>query len=203
MIARVVSIVLASSLLAGGAEAGHGLSASFASIEWLPDAGSTPGGPLYYWDTWTEDRYLAAASHPRKKLDLALEIAREKLAELEAMVAAEDEEAANVALERYRAVIGGARDAFHRSPKELAPLLCQALLEHQYILSVDYETLPPAERDLLIATVEFADAVYVQAEPELAREDREPFTFKRNEVRWSVKNGMGAISSSERSETLR
>ena len=176
------------------AAAGHGLSASFASIEWLPEPGRTPDGPLYYWDAWAEERYLKAATQPRKKLDLALSIAREKLAELEAMIAEEDEEAATVALEHYRVVMGSARDAFHRAPKELAPLLCQGLLEHQYILSVDYETMPPAERDLMIAAVEFADALYRQAESELPSGDREAFTFKQNEVRWSVKNGMGERS---------
>lgn len=179
------------------AHAGHGLSASFASIEWLPDPGRTPDGPLYYWDTWAEDRYLKATTQPSKKLALGLDIAREKLAELEAMVADEDEVAASVALERYRVAVGAARDAFHRAPKELAPLLCQALLEHQYILSVDYETMPAATRALMIATVAFADAVYRQAEPELTRGDREAFTFKQNEVRWSVKNGMGEASPSD------
>ncbi|MBI2963576.1 MAG: hypothetical protein HYY35_07460, partial [Deltaproteobacteria bacterium] len=182
------------------APAGHGLATSFAAIEWLPQPGTTPDGALYFLDTWGEERELAAAGSRRAALDVSLRIAREKLAELEAMVQAANAPAARVATERYRALVGRALAAVQDAPapraepredaKALARSLCQALLEHQYILSVDYETLPRGDRGLLVGVVAQADAAYRAAAPRLSQRDREPFFFKEGEVRWSVRAGM-------------
>lgn len=182
------------------AAAGHGMAMSFAAIDWLPEPGRTPDEIFYFLDTWREERELKAASSRRETLDVSLRIARLKLAELEAMVQARSARAAGVAAERYGALLGRVLATLHdaRSPhsewgeetKDLARSLCQALLEHQYILSVDYETLPRENRGLLVGIVAEADAVYREAAPHLLQKDRDPFLFKENEVRWSVRAGM-------------
>jgi len=169
---------------------------SFASIEWLPEPGRTPDQFLYFLDGWNEARELDATRSPRETLDVSLRIAREKLAELEAMVRAGNGAAAKTAAERYRALVSRAEAAAAAGQsadgvaESLARILCQALLEHQYILSVDYETLPPASRAILVDVTTAADAAYENAAPRLARKDRDPFQFKENEVRWSVRAGM-------------
>lgn len=180
--------------LAGRAVAGHGMSASFASIEWLPDPGRTPDDLLYPLDAWAERGELAAATTPRETLAVALRIAREKLAELEAMVAKRDAEAAAVARDHYTAALDEAAAAIARAEGADVPGLardfCQALLEHQYILSVDYETMPPDARAVLVDVVEEAERVYGDVAPRLARADRDAFFFKEGEVRWSVRAGI-------------
>jgi hypothetical protein len=179
------------------------VSASFASIEWLPDPGRTPDELLYALDGWAERRELAAATTSRETLGVALRIAREKLAELEAMVAKEDASAAAVARDRYASAIAEAGTAVTRGEdREVAALardLCQALLEHQYILSVDYETMPSAARAILADVVADAERAYREVAPRLGRADRDAFFFKEGEVRWSVRAGIRDDDSLERS----
>lgn len=186
---------LAALLPAAPAAAGHGMSSSFATIEWLPEPGRTPDQLLYFLDGWSEARELDAARSPRDTVTAALRIAREKLAELEAMARAGNGAAARIAADRYHTLIARAEAAAGAATaseaQALARILCQALLEHQYILSVDYETLPEAQRAILVEVTGSADAAYRAAAARLGREDREPFRFKENEVRWSVRAGMG------------
>ncbi len=200
--AGALATTLALALLsrAEPAAAGHGMVTSFATIDWLPEPGRTPDEILYFLDTWDEERRLEAASGPMETLDVCLQTAREKLAEMEAMVRARNVGAARIAADRYRArveralaVLGKPRSpqaAPGEEAKALARALCQALLEHQYILSVDYETLPHGSRRLLVEIVALADAAYRRAASHLSQEDGEAFLFKQNEVRWSVRTGM-------------
>jgi Domain of unknown function (DUF5667) len=197
--ALATTLALAFLSQAEPAAAGHGMVTSFAAIEWLPEPGRTPDEIFYFLDTWGEERELEAAAGPRELLDVSLRIAREKLAELEAMVRDRNVPAARVAAGRYRALVERALAALrdggspHPGPgeegKALAHPLCQALLEHQYILSVDYEALPRESRRLLAGIIAAADAAYQEAAPYLSRKDRDPFLFKQNEVRWSVRAG--------------
>ena len=184
---------------AAPAAAGHGMVTSFAAIEWLPEPGRTPDESFYFLDGWKEARELAAARTSKETVDVSLRIAREKLAELEAMVRARNGAAAEIAAGRYRALVADALGALRpeagappeeSETAELARSLCQALLEHRYILSVDYETLPEESRGVLIGAVEEADVAYRTAATHLARKDQDPFSFKENEVRWSVRAGM-------------
>ena len=197
-LARALALALLS--YAEPAAAGHGMVMSFATIEWLPEPGRTPDEIFYFLDTWGEERELAAANGRREALDVSLRIAREKLAELEAMVRAQNVPAAQIAADRYRALVeralvalrdeGSSRPGPAEETKALARSLCQALLEHQYILSVDYETIPHESRRLLAGAVAEAEAAYREAAPGLSQKDRDPFLFKQNEVRWSVRAGM-------------
>ena len=199
-VALALGLVVAA---AGPSIAGHGMSAAFASIEWLPDPGRTPDELLYALDGWAERRELAAATTSRETLGAALRIAREKLAELEAMVAKGDASAAAVARDRYASAIAEAGTAVSRGEeKEVAALardLCQALLEHQYILSVDYETLPAGTRAIVADVVADAERAYREVAPLLVRADRDAFFFKEGEVRWSVRAGIRDDGGLERS----
>jgi hypothetical protein len=191
--------LLAGIVRAAPTAAGHGMVTSFASIEWLPEPGRTPDEAFYFLDGWKESRELAAARTSQEKADVSLRIAREKLAEIEAMVRAGNDPAAEIAAGRYRALVADALSALRSGADapteqsetaELARSLCQALLEHRYILSVDYETLPPERRGILVGVAEEADAAYRTAAPHLARKDRDPLSFKESEVRWSVRAAM-------------
>jgi hypothetical protein len=197
--ASVAVLVIAVVLQPGPAAAGHGMATSFAAIEWLPEPGRTPDEALYFLDGWKETRELGAARTAKDTVDVSLRIAREKLAELEAMVRARKGAAAEVAAARYRALVAGALKALpaeagaptaESETAALARSLCQALLEHRYILSVDYETLPEESRGVLVGIADDADAAYRTAASHLARKDRDPFSFKENEVRWSLRAGM-------------
>src|SRR6266545_7938750 len=82
--------------------AGHGFMSAFGNIEWLPEPGRTPDSPWYRLDAWQEEGKLLLARDPEAKARLCLTFAREKLAELEAMVKAENASTAEIAAGRYR-----------------------------------------------------------------------------------------------------
>src|SRR5215218_2707943 len=89
--------------------AGHGFASSFTNIEWLPEPGRTPDSALYRLDTTQEEGKLFLAQTDEAKIRLCLTFAREKLAELEAMIKAEKAEAAKIAAERYRLYVDRAQ----------------------------------------------------------------------------------------------
>ena len=104
-----------------------------------------PIAPCIGLDAVREEGKLLLAQTDEAKVRLCLTFAREKLAELEAMVKAEKAEAAKVAAERYRLYVDRAQQLTVESTKDkeaLADIMANALLEHQYILSVIYEELP-------------------------------------------------------------
>jgi hypothetical protein len=181
--------------------AGHGFSTTFANIEWLPEPGRTPDSFLYFLDEWRERQELSAATTSEERVKIALAFAREKLAEVEAMVGDKNEQAAKTAAEQYRVYVDralievtnysdGAREE-KKKPAEgpaerLAELFCQAILEHQYILSVIYQDLPQEARTLLPEVVKEGQAAYKGAVQLLSPKKRGAFFWKEDEVRWAV-----------------
>ena len=68
----------------------------------------------------------------------------------------------------------------------LAELFCQAILEHQYILSVIYQDLPQEARTLLPEVVKEGQAAYKKAVQLLPPKKQGAFFWKEDEVRWAV-----------------
>jgi hypothetical protein len=180
--------------------AGHGFTTTFANIEWLPEPGRTPDSFLYFLDEWREGRELSAAATSEERVKIALAFAREKLAEVEAMVGGKKELAAKTAAEQYRIYVDRAlmevtnqsnRAGEEGRPAErlaegLAEIFCQAVLEHQYILSVIYQDLPRETRTLLPEVVKESQAAYKKALEFLSAKKQGAFFWKEDEVRWTV-----------------
>jgi hypothetical protein len=178
--------------------AGHGFMTAFANIEWLPDPGRTPDSAWYRLDAWQEEAKLLLARTPEAKVRLCLAFAREKLAELEAMVKAENAPAAETAAERYRlyvdrawqivqSAIDGAQTA---DTAPLAEVMATALLEHQYILSVIYEELPAHARAVVLRVIAAAQERYQPIVQLLPPKKKGALFFKEEEVRWSIQMAM-------------
>jgi len=166
---------------------------AFANIEWLPEPGRTPDSFWYFLDGWREERELSTAATTEERVKKALAFAREKLAEVEAMVKDKKEQAVKTAAERYRIYVDRAlmeaRDSSNstREGKErLAEAFCQAVLEHQYILSTIYEDLPQETRTLLPEVVKKSQAAYKEAWQLLPPKRQGAFFWKEDEVRWAV-----------------
>ncbi len=175
--------------------AGHGFMTAFATIEWLPEPGRTPDSPWYRVDVWQEEGQLFLANSPAETISLCLVFSREKLAEVEAMVRAENATAAEVAASRYRAYIARARAMLPDIPGDAGqPVedLATALLEHQYILAVLYRELPPGTRAVVVRLIEAADAQYQTVSDKLGRKQKGSFFFREEEVRWSVQMALRA-----------
>ena len=177
--------------------AGHGFTTAFANIEWLPEPGRTPDSFWYFLDGWREERELSAAAIPEEKVKRALAFAREKLAEVEAMVKDKEGQAAKTAAERYRTYVDralmevrGRSDGAREEKERLAGVFCQAVLEHQYILSVIYEDLPQETRTLLPEVVEKSQAAYKEALQLLPPQKQGAFFWREDEVRWAVQAWM-------------
>jgi len=120
---------------------------------------------------------------------LYLTFTREKLAEVEAMVKAENSAAAATAAERYTAYLDRAEEVVKNDTGEtevLAEMLASALLEHQYILSVIYAELPVSTRSVVRQTITTAHERYQAVAKLLSPKKKGAFFFKEEEVRWSV-----------------
>lgn len=176
-------------LLSSIALAGHGFSSAFGNIEWLPDPGRTPDSIWYRWDAVREEGALLLARAPAEKVRLCLSFAREKLAELEAMVKAENAAAAAIAAERYRAYLDRAKHLLNDTSDEKETLneqIAIALLEHQYILSVIYPELPVSSRMIVTQVATAAQKQYQDTAMLLPAKKKGALFFKEEEVRWSM-----------------
>ena len=169
--------------------AGHGFMTTFGNIEWLPEPGRTPDNRWYRADGWEEEGKLWLARSSEAKVLLCLSYTREKLAELEAMVKSENPQAARTAWNHYREYSDRARHiiAQEETAKEsLAELLANALLEHQYILSVDYPDLPVSTRAIVLKVAAEAGERYQEVIKLLPAKKKGALFFKEEEVRWSL-----------------
>jgi hypothetical protein len=171
--------------------AGHGFMTAFGNIEWLPDPGPTPDNAWYRLDGWEEEGRLLLARTSEAKIGLCLAYAREKLAELEAMVKTENVAAAKTAANHYRLYVERAlrittEEKETASKELLADVIANALLEHQYILSVLYEELPASTRAVVPQVIATAHERYQTITKLLPPKKKGALFFKEEEVRWSV-----------------
>lgn len=199
-------------LMAAAAWAGHGFMSSFGNIEWLPEPGETPDSAWYAFDGWEEEGQLWRAGDAASQTPLYLSFAREKLAEVEAMVEAENAVAAQVAADRYQDYMARAGrllaglDPDAPDTQELAATAATALLEHQYILAIIYEELPAGSRGVVPLLLKTAQSQYADLSRVLSRKTKGSLFFKEEEVRWNVQmvlraeeeGGPGAPSETER-----
>ena len=180
--------------------AGHGFASSFSNIEWLPEPGRTPDSALYPLDAAQEEGQLLLARTDEASIRLCLTFAREKLAELEAMVKAEKAKAAKIAMERYRLYVDRAQQLTSESTSDkesLADLMANALLEHQYMLSVIYEELPASTRAAVLQVITAAQEKYQVVTKLLSPKKKGALFFKEEEVRWSVQMATRTEESSQ------
>ena len=188
--------LLALTLWSATVTAGHGLLNSFGDLEWLPAPGRTPDQWQYALDTWRERGELLLADTASAQLALCLGFMRDKLADVEAMVAKDRRDAATIAIERYRDYLERARvavdSAAEGGDKALLENLARHLLEHQYMLSVDYPDLPVAPRALVASLIDEIALRYRELRAMMPRSQAEALFFKEEEVRWSWEMGKRA-----------
>lgn len=192
-------------LIAERAFAGHGFVTAFGNIEWLPEPGRTPDSVFYKLDALREEGKLLFARDSEAKLQLCLTFAREKLAELEAMVKANNNEAAQTAAEWHQTYLKRAKalldEQTDQSKKEaFAESAANALLEQQYILSVDYPDLPAQSRQLVLQIATDIGKQYLDIVKLLPAKKKGALFFKEEEVRWSLQ--MAERADEEGEETL-
>ncbi len=170
---------------------GHGFMNSFADVEWLPPPGLTPRDTLYVFDTLGERVMLALARFRGDPLAQSFRYGKEKLAEASAMIKLRDDTAADRALAHHIDYLAYA-DAVVRAtatPDAPAPryAFINNVLEHVYILSVDYMDMPLGVRaDVLEAWFDRSMAYFAAHREVLSAPDREALFFKEEEIRWSL-----------------
>ena len=168
--------------------AGHGLLNAFAGIAWLPPAGTTPDSPWYAADRLQERSALALADAAARP-DLLDAIAREKLAEAEAMLEAGKTEAAAIALARWQAL---AQTRLAEAAPAQQRQAVNALLEQQYIALTDYLDLPRAHRLPLLTAARAVASACTGLLAQLPRREREGLFFRAEEVRWALEMAAAA-----------
>jgi hypothetical protein len=162
-------------VLARPAGAGHGFMNSFADVEWLPDPGCTPDRYCYVFDTFAERCGVFFA----------------RLAETSAMLKANDPAAATVALERYLALAATGEAALDDADSAQIPDARQrymlAVLEHVYIMSVDYVDLPlDVRRTVLVPFFDGAMEHFASVRAALGETEQKALFFREEEIRWSL-----------------
>ena len=181
---------IACMLVTANGLAGHGLMNSFGGIDWLPDPGATPNQFVYRIDLMDEGVALRLARSRDEELALYLGFAREKLAEASAMIKGGDATSATVAIDVYRDYIERAAATIGDDPADAAPD-CQhrfitALLEHIYIMSLEYLDMPleirAAVSPVFTSTMDHYDAQSAK----LSKREKDALFFKEEEVRWSL-----------------
>lgn len=182
--------------------AGHGFMSAFGNIEWLPEPGRTPDSVWYRLDAVQEEGQLFLASDSAGKVQLCLSFAREKLAELEAMIKGENAQAAQIAAAQYHAYLIRAKTLIEEQSDQarkeaLAENLANALLEHCYILSVDYPELPAATRAQILKVAAEASEQYQEIVSLLSPKKKGALFFKEEEVRWSLQMAERADEADE------
>lgn len=170
--------------------AGHGLLNAFAGIAWLPPAGTTPDSPWYAADRLQERSALALADAATRP-SLLDAIAREKLAEAEAMLRVGKVDAAATALAIWQAL---AQDliATAAAAPALRMQVLNRLLEQQYIATTDYLDLPRTHRAPLLSATQAVAAASAALAAELTRREREGLFFRSEEARWSLEMAAAA-----------
>jgi hypothetical protein len=185
-VAALVSCMLAVT----ASHAGHGLMNSFADVEWLPEAGYTPNQLIYALDQIGESAELRLADSADEKISLYLEFAREKLAEISAMIKAHDADAASRAMRRYREYIESASAIVANENASRANAnrhrFINALLEHVYIMSVDYLDMPLGIRTGLAPLFAAVMRHFEVQSGQLPKGEKDALFFKEEEIRWSL-----------------
>jgi hypothetical protein len=194
--------ILSTLLITERVFAGHGFVTAFGNIEWLPEPGRTPDSAFYKLDALQEEGKLLFARDPEAKLRLCLTFAREKLAELEAMVKANNNEAARTAAEWHQTYLKRAKALLNeqtdQSKKEVfVESAANALLEQQYILSVDYPDLPAQSRQMVLQVATDIGKQYQDVVKLLPAKKKGALFFKEEEVRWSLQMAERADEESE------
>ncbi len=197
-----IIILWLSLLTALPAFAGHGFMSAFGNIEWLPDPGRTPDSAWYTLDAIEEEGKLLVTRDPATKLQLYLSFAKKKLAELEAMVKIEQQQAAQTAADRYQTYLKRVKELLDSQNEQaqqetLAESAATALLEHQYILATIYPDLPPKSRQILLQTATVAGAQYQEVIKLLPAKKKGALFFKEEEVRWSLQMAARADEESQ------
>ena len=104
--------------------------------------------------------------------------------------------AENIAVSAARALTGlaiGGAIGFFLGLLTGASKLAQALLEHRFIISVEYPDLPPDARAPLENWMNDTDARYTALRATLPKSTAEAFFFKEEEVRWSWEMARRAV----------
>ena len=173
---------------------------SFGNIEWLPSPGITPDKILYLTDIWTEQIEILFAADSSKLTILSSTFAKEKLAEVIDMLRKGLTDEAKYAARHY--VLYIERLTQYKSLPNSNDDVLQAvgslttLLEHKYIISVEYAELPSLYRqEVIIGLIDKIDMLYIALEERLPKKATDSLFFKKDEVSWSweIANELDAI----------
>ena len=184
--ACLLSVSLMTALAIAPARAGHGLINSFAGIQWLPAPGVTPDSPWYAFDLAEDSAARLCVHQGSATLDLLFDQARERLAELDAMVRVRHADGAKRAVAGYAEVLSALGAALGEDD-DVGRLrrVAEELLAHQYMLSTNYLDLPRDTRPLIRPMLDLAAASYRAIAARLPQQAKDALFFKEEEVRWS------------------
>lgn len=163
---------------------------SFGDVEWLPESGTTPDKLAYPFDRLQELFELKIAGSTKKEIDLCVKFAYEKLAEASEMIKNNNTSAAALALKDYDTYKGRAGALVEELPAENhsgdRTRYVTFLLEHVYIMSVEYLDMPLGVRTILSPLFSNAMTDYERHSAKLPKSEKDVLFFKEEEVYWSL-----------------
>ncbi len=184
-----LAILLCLYLLPIRTDAGHGLMNSFGNIEWLPDAGINPDQIFYPIDAWAEKIESFFSTDSVGALAIYLKLSKEKLAEIVEMTKQDLVTEASVAEQQYLRYLSTISDEnFYKdnvSSTNSELKLLNTLLEHRYILAIEYPDLPPITRKKVILKINNElETLYTKVESRIPQTQKDSLFFRKDEVAW-------------------
>jgi len=161
---------------------------SFGNIEWLPEAGLKPDQVFYSLDGWAEAMEIFFSTDENLR-SIYLELSREKLAEVVEMSRRELFSEAQIATREYLEYLKKI-DRRNIQVKDAPQInsdfkLLNVILEHRYILGIEYPELPKATRRKTIRKIDRAlNSMYSEIENRLPTSLKDSLFFKKDEINW-------------------
>ncbi len=152
---------------------------AYAQSDDLPDPGMLPTSPMYFLKSWSESIGTFFTFGDLKKAERALELSEVRLAELDALVQAGEEEKLDDLLERYEKHIEFALEKAEKAKgegldtDEVLEKVAQATIKHQVVLGEVYERVPEQAKMSIQMAMEQSMQGQTQALEGISEQSRE------------------------------
>ncbi len=176
----------------------------YAQDETLPDPGIVPDSPLYFLDTLGENFGLFFAFGNEAKAEKAVEIAGEKASEVKAMAQAGKSDEAEVAADRYGAMVSIAAENLATAAQSgegvneaVAEVVARATSIHLSVLADVYEQVPEEAKEAIQSAMQHSERGATEALKALGGENEPDVEQIRQEVQQRVQEAQLKIGMPE------
>jgi hypothetical protein len=150
----------------------------------MADAGTAPGSPFYFLDTWWDGMRVRMADSFEDKERLAIEIAEERAAEMLEMTGKGDEKGFLRAFEQHQRQLQKIDELNNESERQMIQLQ-QRFQSHIMNLETVREQVPEQAKEGIGNAIENANMTFTRSQERIRQENRQD----NDEIRQMVESG--------------